>query len=151
MALWADLRGRSWAAARIAQVFGPRMRVNRFLPDTLEKAERNEEILIYGNGTSTVDWVHVDDVVAGLLLAAEHEDSGVFNIASGLGISNLELARRIVQITGSRSPIQLQPHRMETPRRQRISIERAVRKLGYHPRRTRDAGLAEMRTLPEHG
>lgn len=141
---FADATGACSLSLRIAQVYGPRMRVNRFLLEIIDRARRSLPITVYGDGSPTVDWVYVDDVVAGLLQAAEHHRSDVLNLGSGIGLSNLELAQLAVSALGSRSQIELDNTRQFTPRRQVLDLQRIRSTLGYEPEHSIESGLEKM-------
>lgn len=142
-ALWARRTGRRFVSARIGQAYGAGMRVNRFLPDAVAKARRGEPIVVFGDGSPTADWLHVADVVAALL-RCETARGGAFNVGSGAGTSNLEMARAVVRALGSRSVVELAPERSVAPRHQILDIGRARERLGWEPSVGLEEGLRRM-------
>jgi UDP-glucose 4-epimerase len=98
------------ACMRYFNVFGPRQDPNSqyaaAVPIFIQRALKNEPITIYGDGEQTRDFVYVKDVVAANAFLAEHADlSGVYNVAYGKKITVNELARRIIDLTSSKSLI----------------------------------------------
>jgi len=64
----------------------------------------NKPLIIFGDGTSIRDFIHIDDVIDGVILSIESE-SGIYNIASGTGTRISNLAKLLVQISGKNSEI----------------------------------------------
>lgn len=91
---------------RLANVYGPRDR-DRVIPIFLDKALRNEPLVLYG-GEQVLDFVWIGTVADALSRAACGPSlPGPLNVGSGTGTSLKDLARRIVEITGSRSRIEI--------------------------------------------
>lgn len=117
------------------------------VPRFCRRALRNEPLVIYGDGSQTRTFVDVEDALDATLLVWERGEWGaVYNVGGQEEITILELARRIIALTGSRSAIEFIPYEEafgpdfeETPRR-KPSIARAMA-LGYRPRRTLDETL----------
>jgi UDP-glucose 4-epimerase len=95
---------------RIANAYGPGDR-DRVIPIFVENAILGTPLVLYG-GTQVLDFVWIETVVDALMKAAwEHSVSGPINIGSGKGITVTDLARRIVQLTGSQSILHVEPQR----------------------------------------
>src|SRR5207247_8062406 len=89
LAGWNRLHGTTHVALRFANVYGPRQSASLeggVVAIFLERLGRGEETLIFGDGAQTRDFVHVDDVVAALLAAADHR-GGVYHVGSGVETS----------------------------------------------------------------
>jgi UDP-glucose 4-epimerase len=71
----------------------------------LERAKAGKDLVIYGDGLQSRDFVHVRDVVRANAEALEHGDGQVFNVAMGKSLTVLELAENIIKLTGSSSRI----------------------------------------------
>ncbi len=95
--------------ARIFNTVGPRQtaQYGMVVPNFVESALNEEPITIFGSGRQTRCFAHVGDVVKGLINLMEHPGAvgDVFNIGNGQEISMEELANRVKELTGSRSPI----------------------------------------------
>ncbi len=93
---------------RFFNVFGPRQdpqsQYAAAIPIFIHKALRGEDITIYGDGSQVRDFVYVKDVVAACVLASE-KGGPVCNVASGEHITINDIARRIIELTGSSSRI----------------------------------------------
>ena len=94
-----DMYGLDYVALRYFNVYGPRMDVHGAYTEVLvrwmERIERGEAPLIFGDGSQTMDFVHVDDVArANVLAESDAVTDQVFNVASGVETSLLDLAQR---------------------------------------------------------
>ena len=95
---------------RLANVYGPGD-LGRVIPLFLGQAVRNEDLVLYGGG-QVLDFVWIHTVVdAFLSVALSKAPTGPLNIGSGAGITVQDLARRIVNLSGSRSRIIVEPAR----------------------------------------
>jgi UDP-glucose 4-epimerase len=94
---------------RYFNVYGPRQDPKSpyaaAIPIFLERAKAGKDLTIYGDGLQTRDFVHVKDVVKANATALEHGDGEVFNVALGKSITILELAKTILDLTGSSGKI----------------------------------------------
>ena len=90
---------------RYFNVYGPRQDPNSAyaaaIPIFLSRACAGEDLVIYGDGGQTRDFVHVSNVVRANVAAMEHGDGEVFNVATGRSVTILELAENIVEIAGT--------------------------------------------------
>jgi UDP-glucose 4-epimerase len=98
------------ACMRYFNVFGPRQDPNSqyaaAVPIFINRAVKGEPLTIFGDGEQTRDFVYVKDVIAANIFLAEHADlSGVYNVAYGRSITVNDLARKIIDLTGSKSEI----------------------------------------------
>jgi UDP-glucose 4-epimerase len=146
--------------ARLFNTVGPRQTgaYGMVLPRFVRQALAGDELTVYGNGTQTRCFAHVHDVAQALLLLVESEGAvgRVFNVGAETEIAIVELARRIIERTGSASAVRLVPYDeayeegFEELGRRRPDTT-AVRKLtGWAPARTVDDAIddviAEART-----
>lgn len=123
-------------ALRYFNVYGPRQDPGSAYAAAVaifaERARRGEPLHIHGDGEQTRDFVFVEDVAAANLLAAERGD-GLYNVACGTRITVNDLARMIINLSGSSSQIQHGPERAGDIRHSRGSSER-IQALGWSPR-----------------
>ncbi|MFA5386119.1 MAG: NAD-dependent epimerase/dehydratase family protein [Candidatus Paceibacterota bacterium] len=103
--------------------------VYRFIAQAL----KNEPITIYGSGKQSTDFVYIDDVVNGSILAAENNIQVIYNIGSGEETSIKELAEKIIKITESKSKIIFVDKETDRPFRFFLDVKKAKEKLGYSP------------------
>jgi dTDP-glucose 4,6-dehydratase len=133
--------------ARIFNTFGPSMRIDdgRMIPNFFRQALRGEPLRVFGDGTQTRSILYVDDLVEGVwrLLASSYV--GPVNLGSQAEVAVLELARTILRITGSASPIEFGPLPPDDPKVRRPDASLAKRELGWEPRVPIEAGLERTR------
>ena len=134
------------AVMRYFNVFGPRQDPKSAyaaaVPIFIDLALANEPIAIFGDGGQTRDFVFVKDVVAANVFLATHETGrGCYNVAYGGCRTINELARRIVDLTGSSSEIRYEAERAGDVRHSMASIEK-IKALGFVSRYDFDGGLS---------
>ena len=131
--------------ARIFNTYGPRMHPNdgRVVSNFVVQALRNDPITLYGDGSQTRSFCYVDDLIDGLqrLMSSPENFTGPVNLGNASEFTVLELAERIVHLTGSRSKFVFNPLPIHDPQRRQPDLTLARRELGYAPRVTLDEGL----------
>jgi UDP-glucose 4-epimerase len=143
-----EMYGLSYVALRYFNVYGPRMDVHgaytEVLVRWLERIAAGQPPMILGDGTQTMDFVHVSDIArANILAASAAVEDEVINIGTGRETSLNELARQILAITGSDLPIEYGEARRVNPVPRRLAdVEKARRLLGFESRISLEAGLA---------
>ena len=128
---------------RIFNTFGPRMQPNdgRVVSNFIIQALSNKNITVYGKGEQTRSFCYIDDLVAGILLMMKYEQfSGPLNLGNPSEISILELAREIIDLTGSKSKIIYKDLPMDDQMRC-PDISLAKKKLDWTPEFDRKTGL----------
>lgn len=133
-------------AIRFFNVFGPRQDPKgayaAAVPIFIEKALRDEDITIFGDGGQTRDFIYVKDIAGALAFAAETPGvTGVFNAGYDGQITINDLANGLVSAAGSSSKIVHLPERAGDVRHSRASADK-LRDAGWRPRHTLDEGLA---------
>jgi UDP-glucuronate decarboxylase len=123
--------------ARIFNTYGPRMHPNdgRVVSNFIVQALRGQDITIYGDGLQTRSFCYVDDMVEGLvrLMHSDAQCIGPINLGNPQEIAVGELARIIIDITGSSSRIRHLPLPENDPKRRCPDITRARELLGWQP------------------
>ena len=138
---------------RIFNAYGPGQRVTAdhppVIPNFLKQAVHQGTLVIHNSGTQTRDFVFLDDVVDALISAstASGVDGTTINIGSGKEISIVDLAERVVEITGSKTEAIYNPKAKGGVSRMRADITRAEKLLGYQPK----VGLTEGLNLTLEG
>lgn len=122
--------------ARIFNTYGPRMRMDdgRALPNFIAQALRNEPVTVYGDGSQTRSFCYVDDMVEGLWRLLLCDYPYPVNLGNPEEVSILEVARMVVELTGSRSEVVFRPLPEDDPKRRRPDISLAKKLLGWEPR-----------------
>ncbi|OGV61738.1 MAG: nucleoside-diphosphate sugar epimerase [Lentisphaerae bacterium RIFOXYB12_FULL_65_16] len=140
---------------RLFNTVGPRQtgRYGMVLPRFVEQALRHEPLRVFGDGAQTRCFCHVHDTLRALMMLAEHPgaEGEIFNIGRTESISIDDLARRVIDLTGSRSEIVHVPYSeayapgFEDMRR-RVPDTRKIRGLtGWVPCKTLDQIIQEVR------
>jgi UDP-glucuronate decarboxylase len=133
--------------ARIFNTYGPRMHPNdgRVVSNFIMQALRGEPITVAGDGSQTRSFCYIDDLVEGLLryMALEGDQPGPVNLGNPNEITIAELAETVIELTGSRSPIERKPLPQDDPVRRRPNIDLARDKLEWEPRIGLRDGLAK--------
>ena len=123
---------------RIFNTYGPRMHPNdgRVVSNFIIQALEGEDITIYGDGSQTRSFCYVDDTVDGIIrmMNTPRGITGPVNLGNPNEISILDLARLIIDLTGSRSRIVFKPLPQDDPRRRCPDITLAREKLGWKPK-----------------
>ena len=122
---------------RYFNVFGPRQdpksQYAAAVPIFLDRALKNQPIIIFGDGEQTRDFVYVKDVAAAnAFFATESQETGVFNLASGVPITINALAKIVCRLTGSHSEIRYAPERAGDVKHSLASIDK-IRGAGFVP------------------
>jgi UDP-glucose 4-epimerase len=147
--IFSELYGTSIIGLRYFNVYGRRQDPNSdyaaVIPKFISKALNDEPITIEGDGGQTRDFIYIDDVVSANLsaLIGNGVCGTVFNIGNGRQTSILELARTILDLTGSKSEIDFMPKRAGDIRDSVSDIEYAKKNLGYRRTYNIKKGLAE--------
>ncbi len=132
--------------ARIFNTYGPNMHPDdgRVVSNFIVQALGGEPITLYGDGTQTRSFCYVDDTVAALIRLAESppELTGPINIGNAAETRMIELARLVLDLTGSSSPIVFEPLPVDDPVQRRPDLARAHGELGWQPSVPLRAGLA---------
>jgi len=122
--------------ARIFNTYGPRLSPGdgRVVSNFVVQALRGEPLTVYGDGTQTRSFCFVDDQIAGLLALLGSSLTGPVNIGNPDERSMLELARLVLEVTGSHSDIVFRPLPTDDPTRRCPDITLARETLGWSPR-----------------
>ncbi|HMH51081.1 MAG TPA: UDP-glucuronic acid decarboxylase family protein [Candidatus Acidoferrum sp.] len=128
---------------RIFNTFGPRMRANdgRAIPAFVGQALAGAPLEVFGDGSQTRSFQYIDDLVEGIHRLMGVAVNDPVNIGSPHEMTLLELAKRIVRITGSPSEIAFGPLPEDDPKVRQPDITRARTLLGWEPRVDTDEGL----------
>ncbi|MGA5898721.1 NAD-dependent epimerase/dehydratase family protein [Streptomyces venetus] len=129
-------RGTDAAIVRIFNTYGPRMRTGdgRAVPTFVTQALDGMPLTVAGDGGQTRSLCYVDDTVDGVLALAASAETGPVNIGGDDEITMLELARRIIELTGSASRVRHVGRPVDDPARRRPDTRLARERLGWRPR-----------------
>ena len=140
---------------RIFNTYGPRMHPNdgRVVSNFIVQALQDKEITIYGDGTQTRSFQYVDDLVDGMMRMMQTGDdiTGPVNIGNPNEFTIIELAEKIITMTGSRSRITFQPLPPDDPVQRQPDISLAKEILGgWNPKVDLETGLEKTITYFDH-
>ncbi|HTB05045.1 MAG TPA: UDP-glucuronic acid decarboxylase family protein [Bradyrhizobium sp.] len=131
--------------ARIFNTYGPRMHIDdgRVVSNFIVQALRGEPITIYGDGRQTRAFCYVDDLIEGFvkLMRTSDDVTGPVNLGNPVEITIGELARKVIELTGSGSPILAKPLPVDDPLQRCPDISLAKRLLDWQPTIDLEQGL----------
>ena len=128
---------------RIFNTYGPRMQVNdgRVIPNFMKQALTGAELTVYGDGRQTRSFCYVQDEIEGIMRLAKSEAHSPTNIGNPNEFTILECAKRVLEITASKSKIRFEPLPQDDPKQRRPDISKAKKLLGWEPKVDLDTGL----------
>ena len=133
--------------ARIFNTYGPRMHPNdgRVVSNFIVQALNGTAITIYGDGSQTRSFCYVDDMIKAFTSFMNTNDQivGPINIGNPVEFTMLDLAKMIIDITGSSSKLIFQKLPKDDPKQRRPDITQAKKKLGWEPKISLEKGLIE--------
>ena len=131
--------------ARIFNTYGPRMHPNdgRVVSNFIEQALKGAPITVYGDGKQTRSFCYVDDLIEALvrLMATSDDFAGPVNLGNPEEFTILELARKVIANTGSRSEIVFEPLPSDDPMQRQPDISLARQMLQWEPAVALNEGL----------
>jgi UDP-glucuronate decarboxylase len=133
--------------ARIFNTYGPRIRMDgiygRVIPRFIDQALTGKPLTVFGDGSQTRSFTYVTDQIEGLLrlAALDAAEGQVLNIGNVNEITVLELAKKVIALTGSGSLLSFHPLPEDDPLRRRPDVTKAKEILGWVPKASLDTGL----------
>lgn len=131
---------------RIFNTFGPRMLFDdgRVVSNFIVQALKGEDITVYGEGAQTRSFCYVDDLVKGIIATMNKPDfHGPVNLGNPNEMTIVDLAKRVIELTGSRSAVTKKPLPQDDPTRRQPDISLAKRELGWSPVVDLNTGLVK--------
>src|ERR671910_2215925 len=130
---------------RIFNTYGPRMRMQdgRVVPNFILQALKGEPITVYGQGEQTRSFQYVDDLVAGIGRLLESGEHYPVNIGNPHEMTVLQFAKKILELTESKSEIAYRPLPQDDPQVRQPDITKARKLLGWEPKVELDEGLVK--------
>ena len=130
---------------RIFNTYGPRMHPHdgRVVSNFIMQALQNQDITIYGDGQQTRSFQYIDDLVEGMIrmMASREGFTGPVNIGNPNEFTILELAEKVLMLTGSKSKIIRMPLPPDDPSQRQPDISLARKELGWEPKIELEEGL----------
>jgi len=132
---------------RIFNTYGPRMDPNdgRVVSNFIMQALQGKDITIYGDGQQTRSFCYVDDLIDGMICMMNGPNgfTGPVNIGNPIEFTMLDLAQKVIQITGSKSQLVFSPLPQDDPKQRKPNIELAKKNLSWEPCISLDRGLLD--------
>jgi UDP-glucose 4-epimerase len=148
--LYSSIYGLKHVILRLFNVYGPGQNpsyagvISRFI----ESVKRGEPPRIYGDGSQTRDFIHIEDVARAIELVIEKKPAGyIFNIATGKQTSILELARLIIRIANAKSEPVFDKPRPGDIKHSCADISRARSIIGFEPRISLEEGIKGLLSI----
>jgi dTDP-glucose 4,6-dehydratase len=128
---------------RIFNTYGPRMRVNdgRAVPAFMSQALRNEDVTVFGDGRQTRSFCYVSDLVDGIIKLMHSKENDPINIGNPQEMTIEQIARLIIDMTGSKSRVIYKPLPTDDPKVRQPDITRARTLLNWEPQVPLEQGL----------
>ncbi len=129
--------------ARIFNTYGPRMRRGdgRVIPNFISQALGNKALTVYGDGKQSRSFCYISDLVEGIYKLLKSNYHNPVNLGNPNEMTILELAEKVLKLTGSKSKIIHKPLPVDDPRRRRPDISIARSELGWEPKVGIEEGL----------
>ena len=141
-----QLHGVDTRVVRIFNTYGPRMQPEdgRVVSNFIIQALTDQPITVYGDGNHTRSFCYVDDLIAAIMksMNVEESDGTPINIGNPHEMTINELAKTVIELTGSRSRVIYQPLPQDDPLQRRPDISKAKALLDWEPRVALKEGLA---------
>jgi dTDP-glucose 4,6-dehydratase len=121
---------------RIFNTYGPRLQLNdgRVISNFMKQALRGEDLTVYGEGNQTRSFCYVSDEIEGIMRLSRSQEHLPVNIGNPEEFTILECAKKVIEITGSKSRISQCPLPQDDPKQRCPDITRARTLLGWQPR-----------------
>ena len=128
---------------RIFNTYGPRLQLNdgRVISNFMKQALMGEDLTVYGEGKQTRSFCYVRDEVEGILRLAKSDEHLPTNIGNPAEFTILECAKKVIEVTGSKSQIRYEALPQDDPKQRRPDISKARKLLGWEPKIQLEEGL----------
>lgn len=129
--------------ARIFNTYGPNMHPNdgRVVSNFIVQALKGQDITVYGDGSQTRSFCYVDDLIEGFVRLMQSDETTPINLGNPGEFTILELAKMVIDYTGTKSKIINSPLPVNDPVRRKPDITLANNKLGWSPKVPLEIGL----------
>jgi len=130
---------------RLANIYGPAQRVKDgqgFITAAVRAAEEDIILRLFGNGTAIRDYIHEQDVIRFLKIVINQKPGGVFNVATGVGISQMEVLEATEKVYGKKIRVEYLNPRPTDLKKNILSIKKALNVFGWSSTISLEAGIA---------
>jgi len=149
--LLSGLTGVRIATLRYSSLYAHGQYEGTVLPIMVKRAQQRQDILIFGDGTRTQDFLHCEDAAQALLLALQYGAHDIYNIGSGTPVTMTELAQTVSRVfSGGETKIVYQPERDDGDPGFKLDVSKARRELNYEARISLECGLRKLKQEMEN-
>jgi UDP-glucose 4-epimerase len=145
---FANRSDRESAVLRLFNVYGPRQTPNEYsgvITKFIEQTEKNEPLVIYGNGSQTRDFVHVTDVATAIVTLVKDDWEGeIFNIGYGTAVSINDLAKIVMRLACRNCGVVYEPAKSGDILHSVADISKAKKTFRYTPEICLEEGLQDL-------
>jgi UDP-glucuronate 4-epimerase len=142
---YSHLYGIRTVCLRLFTVFGPRQRPDLAIRKFTDLIARDKPVPVFGDGSSGRDYTYIEDIVAGIVAALNHESAyEIFNLGNSHPVNLLTLVRTLEDAIGKRADIQWLPEQPGDVPITYANIEKAGRLLRYSPRTPFTVGIRKF-------
>lgn len=129
--------------ARIFNTFGPQMREHdgRAIPNFIDQALKGEPLTVYGDGSQTRSFCYITDLIEGISKLMNSDLNEPVNLGNPNEMTVLALAKKIIELTGTKSKIEFKPLPVDDPKVRRPDITKAKMLLNWQPKVNLKEGL----------
>ncbi|MFA5117934.1 MAG: UDP-glucuronic acid decarboxylase family protein [Candidatus Omnitrophota bacterium] len=129
---------------RIFNTYGPLMRIDdgRVVSNFIHQALTGEPLTVYGKGDQTRSFCYVDDLIDGITAFMKVADPGPLNLGTPFEFTVLELAKKVLSLTHSKSKVRFLRLPEDDPKQRKPELTKAKKLIAWKPRVTLDEGLA---------
>ncbi|PJC28311.1 NAD-dependent dehydratase [Candidatus Shapirobacteria bacterium CG_4_9_14_0_2_um_filter_39_11] len=130
---------------RVFNTYGPKMRLDdgRVISNFITQALKGKDLTVNGNGTQTRSFCYINDMVEGIIEMMKSREIGPINLGNPDEYKILDLARKIIVLTGSKSKITFRPLPADDPTRRKPDITLAKKRLGWKTKVSLEEGLIQ--------
>jgi len=130
---------------RVFNTYGPKMRLDdgRVISNFITQALKGKDLTVNGNGTQTRSFCYINDMVEGIIEMMKSRETGPINLGNPDEYKILDLARKIIVLTGSKSKITFRPLPADDPTRRKPDITLAKKRLGWKTKVSLEEGLIQ--------
>ena len=130
---------------RIFNTYGPRMRMRdgRVVPNFITQALKGQNLTVFGKGLQTRSFQYIDDLIAGIHRILQTDYHLPVNLGNPHEMTVIDFAKKIIDLTHSRSSIVFEPLPQDDPQVRQPDISRAREVLGWEPRVSLDEGITK--------
>ncbi len=130
---------------RIFNTYGPRMRMRdgRVVPNFITQALRGQNLTVFGKGLQTRSFQYIDDLIAGIHRILQTDYHLPVNLGNPHEMTVIDFAKKIIDLTHSRSSIVFEPLPQDDPQVRQPDISKAKEVLGWEPRVSLDEGITK--------